>query len=150
MTNNDLLPPCPKARALLAALTTLEDAGIEATARFKWTATPPAWIDVIPSKAGAAQMSDLLPNEAKAIFEARQTLITAGMAITLQFEKAPFRIGIHPPLFPEESRLAAKEEIRLAVVAVLEYQLALGAADIAIAQAQGRKPDAPQQGNKYA
>lgn len=125
MTNDELLPACPKARAILAALSTLEESGIEATIRFKWDATPPAWIDVIPSKVGAAQMSDLLPTEAKAIFEARQTLTKAGLDITLQVDQAPFYIGIQPPVFPEHIRLAAKEEIRLAVVAVLEYQLAL-------------------------
>lgn len=147
---DDLLPTCPKTRAILAALGTLEESGIEATIRFKWDANPPAWVDVTPAKAGAAQMYDLLPTEAKAIFEARQHLVEAGIDITLQVDRAPFRISIQPPVFPEAIRLAAKEEIRLAVVAALEYQLAMGAADIAISQAKAHTPDAPQQGKKHA
>jgi hypothetical protein len=140
--NEDLLPKSQKARAILAAIGTLEATGIEATIRFERGASPPAWIDFTPSKANAAQMSDLLPTEANAIIDARQMMINAGMDIALQVDRAPFCIGVQPPAFPEQIHLAAKEEIRLAVVAALEYQFIVGAADIAIAQARSHNPDA--------
>ena len=92
-------------------------------------------------------MSDLMPAEAKAILEARQALITAGMDITLQFDRTPFCIGIQPLVLPEEIRLPAKEEIRLAVVDCLECQMAIGEADIAISQARAHTP---QQGGQNA
>lgn len=150
MKHDDLLPTCPKARSILAALDILHKAGIDTNLHFEWNATPPAWVAMEPAKYRAVLMADLLPNEARAILGARQAMSDAGMDIVLQVDQAPFRIGIQPPVFPEAIRIAAKEEIRLAVVAALEYQFAMGAADIAIWQAKGCKPDAPQQGDNHA
>ena len=149
-SEDDVLPQSQKARAILSAQNTPEESGVKATVWFEWDATPPAWIDIATSKVDAAQMSELLPTEARAIFETKQTLSKAGIDITLQLDRASFCIGVHPPVLPVEIRLPAKEEIRLAVVVALEYQLAMGAADIAISQARSHSPDAPQAEKKHA
>lgn len=122
---DDLLPTSQTARAILAALDTLQQAGVKPTLAVRPGDEHAFTIAVTPLIIGAARLRDLLPLETKAILDARYTLRVAGLDVHLHVDQAPFYVAMMPTTGLDD-----------ALLSVLEHQWQAAAADLIVIQAK--------------
>ena len=122
---DDLLPTSPTARAILAALDTLQQAGIKAALDVRPGDEHAFTIIIKPFIIGAARLRDLLPREAAAILNARHTLHAAGLDVHLHVDQAPFYVAMMPTTGLDD-----------ALLSVLAHQWQATAADLIVIRAR--------------